>query len=87
MPDMLFSPERAKAIREACGLSRVAAAKGAELSRQGLINIEDGVSVPGVDTLGRLANAYGASVGDFFIHAPDGDMSGNGHVEPAESAA
>lgn len=68
MRDMHFSPELARQIRERHGLNRVAAARAAGLSRQGLINIEDGISVPGVDTLGRMASAYGASADEFYVH-------------------
>lgn len=75
MRDMDFSAPLAKEIRERRGLNRVAAARAAGLSRQGLINIEDGVSVPGVDTLGRLASAYGARVDEFYVHTPDADTA------------
>lgn len=68
MRGMEFSAALAKEIREVRGLSRRGVARDAGLSRQGLINIEDGVSVPGADTLGRLAHVYGVSLDDFFTH-------------------
>lgn len=94
MRDMDFSAPLAKEIRERRGLNRVAAARAAGLSRQGLINIEDGVSVPGVDTLGRLATAYGASVDEFYVHGSDADTPAsageestpNSHGDPAAAA-
>lgn len=67
---MEFSPTLAKAMREQLDLNRVEAAKRIGLSRQGLINIEDGESVPSANTVGLMAVAYSAEVGDFFI-APD----------------
>lgn len=76
---MEFSPALATAIRDRVGLNRVEAARVVGLSRQGLVNIEDGVSVPGVDTLGRMASAYGASADDFFI---DADAIGMGENAP-----
>lgn len=69
MADMEFSADLAKGIRERKGLNRVAASRAVGLSRQGLINIEEGDSLPGADTLGRMAHAYGVEVGDFF-HEP-----------------
>ncbi len=67
---MEFSPPHAKSIRENLGLNRVQAARMVGLSRQGLVNIEDGESIPGVDTLARMASAYGASADEFF-HAQE----------------
>lgn len=64
---MEFSPALAKAIREHLDLNRVEAARRIGLSRQGLINIEDGDSVPSANTVGLMAAAYSADVGDFFI--------------------
>ena len=72
---MEFSPALAKSIREDRGLNRVAASRAVGLSRQGLVNIEDGISVPGVDTLGRMADAYEAPVEDFFIDADASDTA------------
>lgn len=66
MHDMHFSPDLAKAIRERLDLNRVEASRLVGLSRQGLINIEDGDSVPSVATLARMASAYRAEPGDFF---------------------
>ena len=70
MRDMEFSPALAIAHRESAGLSRVKAAKTAGLSRQGLINIEDGECVPSVATLARIASAYRRTPDDFFTAAP-----------------
>lgn len=81
---MEFSPELARTIRETRGLNRVAASKAAGLSRQGLINIEDGGSVPSVATLARLADAYKAPVEEFFIHEPEATepSTGRGSASP-----
>ena len=84
MRDMEFSPALATAHRTALGLSRVAAARAVGLSRQGLINIEDGESVPSVSTLARMATAYGREFDEFFIE-PNGATSDDGRVlQPAE---
>ena len=66
MRDMEFSPGQAVSHREALGLSRSEAARKVGLSRQGLINIEDGESVPSVPTLARMAAAYGREFDEFF---------------------
>lgn len=87
---MQFSPALATAHREALGLSRVAAARRVGLSRQGLINIEDGGSVPSVATLARMATAYHRTPDDFF-HGDDGSDPFEGAPEtdqaPAPTAA
>ena len=80
---MEFSPELAKALRLDAGLSRVKAAESAGLSRQGLVNIEDGASVPGADTLARLAVAYGASPEDFYVFHDVLDQPGRTHASHA----
>ena len=67
---MKFSPELAVAIRQSLGMGPAEAARAIGLSRQGLHNIEVGDSVPSVDTLARMATAYGRGVGDFFVAAP-----------------
>lgn len=86
---MEFSPEQAKAIRERVGLSRVKAAVAAGLSRQGLINIEDGESVPGADTLGRMASAYGSAIEDFYVVHDERDATAptNGRKQAADTEA
>ncbi|MCK6552186.1 helix-turn-helix domain-containing protein [Myxococcota bacterium] len=57
---------RVRARREACGLSQVALAELAELTRQSIGAIEAGRAVPSVDVALRIAKALGATVEELF---------------------
>ncbi len=84
---MQFSPDLAVAHRESLGLSRRGAARVIGLSRQGLINIEDGESVPSVATLARMATAYARTPDDFFHGVDVGTSNGARGKAPETSTA
>jgi putative molybdopterin biosynthesis protein len=60
------SQNRVRAAREALGMSQVALAAAARLSRQSIGSIESGRATPAVDVALRLAHALERSVEDLF---------------------
>ncbi|UJR85746.1 substrate-binding domain-containing protein [Sandaracinus amylolyticus] len=65
-----MSPNRLRALREARGLSQIALAAAASLSRQSIGAIEAGRAVPGVDVALRLARVLDTTVEELFGAAP-----------------
>lgn len=78
---------RVRARRNGAGISQQALADASGLSRQAIVAIETGRSVPGTKAALRLARALGCSVEDLF-GLPDADTaSGFTHVgSPAQGA-
>ena len=60
------APSRVRERREACGLSQMALAAAAQLTRQSIGAIEAGKSVPAVDVALRIATALDCKVEDLF---------------------
>lgn len=67
-------PNRARARREAIGLSQVALAEAAGVSRQSIGAIESGRAVPGVDVALRIARALQTRVEALFGADDDGAL-------------
>lgn len=59
-------PARLTALRERAGLSQSEIARRAGISRQAYRKLEDGTSIPSMDTLVKLAEALGISPRKFF---------------------
>lgn len=70
------APQHVRARREALGLSQVALAERARLSRQSIGAIESGRSLPAVDVALRLARALECRVEDLF-----GEPASPAHIE------
>lgn len=66
-----FSPTAIAAARRASGLSQAELAVAVGASRNTVVNAEGGLTIPRSDLLGRIADALGVDVGEFFVHAPE----------------
>jgi len=62
-----FDPERIKAVREMKGLNMSRFARAIGKSRQDVFNWEKGGCIPDTSSLLKIANAFGISVGFFFV--------------------
>jgi transcriptional regulator with XRE-family HTH domain len=62
-------PERLTVARRIAGLSQSAAAARSGVSRPTLVRYESGTSVPRLDKLQLLADAYGCSLDDLLVGA------------------
>lgn len=89
---LAFDRHRAHQARLDKGMGTRTAAKAVGVVRQTLVNIEDGTSVPGGDTLAAMADVYGVGVGFFFTGddgsapaevAPENDRAPAAHRVPA----
>lgn len=80
-----FEKNRIRARREARGLSQVALAAAAQLTRQSISSIETGRSLPAVDVALRLAKALDCRVEDLFGDpASEAELSTVSDVEHLE---
>lgn len=73
--------------REAAGISQRDAAKKAGVSRGTIQNAETGTFTPRADALVRMADAYGVTVDDLFIHDPEADMPHTGRTKNGAAVA
>jgi len=63
---MTFCPEKIRKRRLQLGLTQQVLAKASGISREHLAILEAGKANPRIDTISKIANALGVSVGYFF---------------------
>jgi transcriptional regulator with XRE-family HTH domain len=70
MPALAFCPDRLRALRHDADLSRTALGARVGVTPGAIGHFENGYAQPSAATLGALAEALGAAVGDLYAPAP-----------------
>jgi transcriptional regulator with XRE-family HTH domain len=66
MISIMVYPQKARALREAKGMSTRGLAREAGVSTETIYSLEHGKRQPSVTTLSKIARALGVEVRDFF---------------------
>jgi transcriptional regulator with XRE-family HTH domain len=79
--------KRLRTLRLESGLTTTELGAAAGVSSRTISRWEDGEGQPSISQAAKIAVALGVSLDSMSDHVPEESTTGNGRVEPAESAA